>query len=314
MSKVIELSTFQCKAIAGFMVEAIGACSGENVTPETIGKIAARLALSHGTESNFGTAVGQAACLIQNIPRPSNPVEARALSSMLGGIFGLGDVFQYAGKSATRVQLFEARDDGIPNTNATKNFLPYHCDVAVMPPALRAHAIGLLPVVNESDTATLVAPLEEMLACVPVAIVRYAMTDAFEVKAPESLGLGNDAWFVRPLIQEFNGELTIGFPTYGVRPRRADDWDAITAIRALTASAQQCSKEVVIEPGSFLCVSNLLAMHGRGVTVGYRKVYRSYFSRCIGVLREAQPDAQNDVFDAVRLVPPPTSVALRVAA
>jgi hypothetical protein len=311
MVKVVELSQTLHRVLVDAVNEALNVCAGENITPETIGKVAARLALKGGFDVEDCS--GDSASLIKNIPRAKTNVDARIYSAALGSLFGLGDIFQYSGKSSTRVQLFEAQDNGAANTNATRQLLPLHNDVAVMPPLWRAHSIGLLPTVNEADTPTTVAPLEAMLQRVPDRVIEYAMTQAFEIKAPASLGLGNEAWFVRPLIELFDQRKIIGCPTYSVRPRDPGDWDAITAIGALKAAGEQYVQHVVIEPGSFLCVNNIEALHGRGATFGYRKMFRSYFSRSIAQLREAQPASCNDIFDASALLNP-KELALRIAA
>jgi len=150
-------------------------------------------------------------------------------------------------------------------------FLP-HTDAAFLPVAQRPRLLALLGINNEARSATLLYPLDDVLARLDAETIDALMRPDFEQIPPLTFQakLGSAPLpGHRVLARGDDGRYVVAYSAQGTRGgealRRFED-----ALASVTPG------RFVIEPGDLLLIDNLHSLHGREVIVGPRHLQRVY--------------------------------------
>ncbi|MDX2180530.1 MAG: hypothetical protein SFV18_13120 [Bryobacteraceae bacterium] len=150
-------------------------------------------------------------------------------------------------------------------------FLP-HTDAAFLPVAQRPRLLALLGINNDARSATLLYPLDSVLARLDAATISALAQPDFEQIPPLTFQakLGSAPLpGHRVLTLGDDGRYIVAYSAQGTRGGEAIRLfeDALAAVTP---------ERFVIEPGDLLLIDNLHALHGREVIVGPRHLQRVY--------------------------------------
>ncbi|NEP59584.1 MAG: hypothetical protein F6K31_21665 [Symploca sp. SIO2G7] len=175
------------------------------------------------------------------------------------------------------------------NSNANTGNFSWHSDDALFMHFFRAEGIILYCLRNQGGTATLFAPIDEIIAAMNSLDVEVLRQPRFRVRTPESFKLyGGKVIYSepRPIITEGSAGAEIALATYNVQPADPHDEEAIMALWGLRSALRPpVVKSFVLQPGDILIISNVRGLHARSSITGDRWLQRSYFRKDLSDLR-----------------------------
>lgn len=174
-------------------------------------------------------------------------------------------------------------------SNAGSNRFKWHSDNAPLVRSCLPEGIALSCLRNQGETATLYAPIDEIIAAMHPRDVEVLRQPRFRVRSPESFCLFGGKLIYsepRPIIREGLAGAEIALATYNVLPVNAQDEEAQMALWGLKSALRPpVAKSVVLHPGEILIFSNVRGLHSRGPITGDRWLQRCYFRQDLRDMR-----------------------------
>ncbi|MCY2962907.1 MAG: TauD/TfdA family dioxygenase [Planctomycetota bacterium] len=262
---------------------------------------------------------GQAVCVIDNLPIdpaiPAPPANGRRPAAkatwvselaLLGATRAIGlELLTFLQEKQGAWPQEVAPVVGLEKTNSSASRYEFgaHADNAILPPWVRVW-ISLIGLVNEQQTETCFAPLDEILAALEPRIVDRLWEPIFRVTFPESFAMGRLYFKTQPILfRGPHGEPEIKFASYnvvGVNPEGA------AAVAALREVLPRLLRPAVLKPGTLCLFSNSRCLHARGRIDGARWAQRIYVGSpqtLVNLQTATGVGCRNRVFDARLLVP-----------
>lgn len=190
-------------------------------------------------------------------------------------------------------------------SNEGRTSLGFHTDDSILKRCYRPEFLFLLGLVNQPETPTYIAVLDEALQELSPRHRRLLEELLFRVEAPQSFNLWNgkviqSEW--RSLVtRNSNGETEIAGNLYALATKTKE---ARTALDALNDVLPHVAKEVILQPGDLLLFDNAKCFHGRAAIskAGDRWLQRLFCRRSLTDLRRATGSNNTFVFDIKFLV------------
>ena len=190
-------------------------------------------------------------------------------------------------------------------SNEGRTSLGFHTDDSILKACYRPEFLFLLGLVNQPETPTYIAVLDEALQELSPRHQQLLEEPLFRVEAPQSFNLWNgkviqSEW--RSLItRNSNGEAEIAGNLYALVTKTKE---AQTALDALSDVLPHVAKEVILQPGDMLLFDNAKCLHGRAAVskTGDRWLQRVFCRRSLTDLRRATGSNNSFVFDIKFLV------------
>ena len=169
--------------------------------------------------------------------------------------------------------------------------LRLHTDDAFLHPRVRVEYIALCGVSNPHRVPTDIVHIDDVRTLLEPAVAEALGQPVFSFGCPESYDIeGRESIWATPrwiLNTNENGELEVTLPSTSVRidPGLAAEFgDYVTAFQTALANAPR--RQVVLERGEILVVSNRRCLHGRPAIEAERWLKRVYLSRDLSGLEE----------------------------
>ncbi|MGK7883748.1 MAG: TauD/TfdA family dioxygenase [Crocosphaera sp.] len=174
-------------------------------------------------------------------------------------------------------------------SNAGSNRFKWHADNASLLRQCVPEGIALSCLRNQGETATLYAPIDEIIAAMHPRDVEVLRQPRFRVGTPESFHLFGGKLIYsepRPIIREGLAGAEIALATYNVLPVNAQDEEAQMALWGLKSALRPpVALSVVLQPGQIFAFSNVRGLHSRGPITGDRWLQRCYFRQDLRDMR-----------------------------
>lgn len=169
--------------------------------------------------------------------------------------------------------------------------LGFHTDAAILKRYYRPDYLMLLGLINQSQTPTYIALLDDALQALKELEIHYECIlrePCFRVESPESFNYWGGKAIVsepRPLITKgTHGEDEIAGNLYAVK---TSDKEAEAALKAFISILPQVAKPIVLHPGDLLIFNNHRCLHARAAVEGDRWLQRLYCRYSLEQLRHA---------------------------
>lgn len=232
---------------------------------------------------------GPALCLMENVPidcvippPPSDGKRPAAKSTYVSELVLLG-VNRCIGMEVVTFQQEKQGDwpqevapvTGLErsNSSASREDLGAHADNANLDRSIRLW-ISLIGLVNENQTETNFALLDEIRAQLPADMEKLLWQPLFRMPFPESFVMGENIFKTQPILfTGSQGQTEIkftAFNTVGITP------EAEMAVTALKSVLPSVMRPVVLKPGTLCLFSNTRCLHSRGRIAGNRWAQRIY--------------------------------------
>lgn len=263
--------------------------------------------LAHTLDSEYDGIV------LDNLPRTSDEEgrdkygaakKSAESEAVLVGLVGVAkcEIFGYnQEKRGALIHRVEPEPDKeTTQSNAGRDRFHYHSDNACFCRQLQPQLLALLGAVNESDAATLILTLNDILPNIPAKLLATLREPIFRRRAPESFDFGGYivASAPSPLIYDDEaGGQHIALPAASFRQETQRAERAMRDFRELLDSLQP--RSIIVGPGRLLAFRNTRVVHGRTAFRGRRLLHRVYFTNSLAPHRAATRTSNNtQVFDA----------------
>ena len=232
---------------------------------------------------------GPALCLIDNLPidsvlpvPPSDGKRPAAKSAYVSELALLGVnrciglevlTFQQEKEGAWPQQVAPVTGMERSNSSASREDLNAHADNGILDRSIRLW-ISLIGLVNDGQTQTNFAPLDEIRAQLPPKMEKLLWEPLYRMPFPESFDIGEKIFKTQPILfsgPQGNAEIKFtAFNTVGITP------EAEMAVNALKSVLPMVMQPVVLKPGTLCLFSNTRCLHSRGRIEGNRWAQRIY--------------------------------------
>ncbi|NEZ58711.1 TauD/TfdA family dioxygenase [Adonisia turfae] len=169
--------------------------------------------------------------------------------------------------------------DGYENTvsNAGRVTFALHTDAAILKPPYTPEFLLVLGLLNEHDTPTYLASLDEILAQLTPNDIQILSEPRFHVESPGVMKI----WGGKIIRSERRPLITIDQDQCAtinahLHTTKATDPVAELALSALKDAANKVARSVSISPGTLVILNNFQCMHGRSEVTGQRWLQRLY--------------------------------------
>ncbi|MCY2966344.1 MAG: TauD/TfdA family dioxygenase [Planctomycetota bacterium] len=317
---VLDESRRQAWLRAALQIRPSGASHDELLAP------AARLAREYLPKELFAALTdvtrphGPSVCLIDNLPidpaLPSPPTDGRRPNQkttwvselvLLGATRALGlelVTFLQEKRGAWPQEVAPVTGLEKTNSSASREEFGAHADNAILPTWVRLW-ISLIGLVNENQTETYFAPLDDILSALEPRIVDRLWEPIYRVTFPESFEMGREYFKTQPILfRGPAGETEIKFTAYSVVGTTPEGEAAVTALRNVLPGLL---RPAVLKPGTLCLFSNSRALHARGRIEGARWAQRIYLGQpqtLVNLQTVTGAGPSNRVFDARLLATP----------
>lgn len=270
----------------------------------------------HSLINRFTQNSRQAAVLIDGLPigdiPPTPPDGCRPASkdavsegTLTGVINRFGEITSYTeeknGAPIHEVSPVVGKEKVQSNSGRDRFFM--HTDNRFLPDEYAQDGIALIGLRNESNVATRVITLEDLLGVIPQNLLDMLLQPLFRMKSPASFAL-NPTYLSPPMpiiYKDRFGTERIGLPSSGVEGVNSEAQSAFDQFRDLVESLTP--RKVVLRPGRLLLFRNYLLVHGRDAVTADRWVQRAYYKSTIAHLRTAtNSDPREYAFSARTLL------------
>jgi L-asparagine oxygenase len=237
--------------------------------------------------------------------RPASKTRYVSESALIGSTIAAGfDVMTFAQEKNGAIPQEVAPVIGLENSNssASREDFGAHADNPILDEKVRV-LIALIGLVNERETETYFASLEDTLSALPSKTVDLLFQRLYKVRYPESFRMGNDFTKTQPvLFKGPDGAIEVKFAAWNNAGINQDAEDALTALRNVLP---KLLRPIVLKKGTFVLFSNTRCFHSRGRIEGQRWAQRIYCCKpdTLATLQQATGVGLGSrVFDARQLV------------
>ena len=237
--------------------------------------------------------------------RPSAKSTYVSESALIGPTIAAGfDLMTFAQEKNGAIPQEVAPVFGLENSNssASREDFGAHADNPILDEKVRV-LIALIGLVNECETETYFASLEDTLSALPSKTVDLLFQRLYKVRYPESFQMGDDFTKTQPvLFKAPDGATEVKFAAWNNVGINREAEDALTALRNVLP---MLLRPIVLKKGTFVLFSNTRCFHSRGRIEGQRWAQRIYCCKpdTLATLQHATGAGPGKrVFDARQLV------------
>lgn len=232
-------------------------------------------------------------------------IDAAFLEELAALPFGWPFTFaeQHGGDLVQNVRPVDTRED--ERSSRGRVTLRLHTDDAFLHPLVRVEYIALCGVSNPQRVPTEIVHVDDVCAALEPATVAALSRPVFSFGCPESYDIdGRESLWSAPrsiLDTGENGELEVALPSTDVRVDLELTAEIDTHIEALEAAlAAAPRRQVSLEAGEILVISNRRCLHGRPAIEAERWLKRVYLSRDLSGLESVASTGVPSVYAAVK--------------
>jgi len=221
-------------------------------------------------------------------------------SQLLDAVREFGEPFGYEEERGGALIHDVRPEAGYEGTQSSKGRAEFHAhtDCTFLPARYRPEFLSLYCISNEAKAATLLWPVETLIAAINEKTLRILGQSRFVQHAPLTFGLEKPISAHRVL----DGNRI----AYSAQGTRSTDDETAAALAVLENTIQQTEPtRIVLEPGDLLVFSNQTALHGREEIRGERWLRRIYLRRDVSALRKDAATNRPNVFQASAVISQP---------
>lgn len=237
--------------------------------------------------------------------RPSAKSTYVSESALIGPTIAAGfDLMTFAQEKNGAIPQEVAPVFGLENSNssASREEFGAHADNSILDEKVRV-LIALIGLVNECETETYFASLEDTLSALPSKTVDLLFQRLYKVRYPESFQMGDDFTKTQSVLYKApDGATEVKFSAWNIVGINREAEDALTALRNVLPTLL---RPIVLKKGTFVLFSNTRCFHSRGRIEGQRWAQRIYCCKpdTLATLQHATGAGPGKrVFDARQLV------------